>query len=111
MPALMRAAKLHKRAQRHGAAVPPASAQELAAAAAALQAAAPGSAGAEQALGRLLECAAALGRAAGVNPEQALQRANDAFVRAAQARKRLRAGPAPCAGVRLWYRNTWRYKQ
>ena len=32
MPALMRAAKLHKRAQRHGAAVPPASAQELAAA-------------------------------------------------------------------------------
>lgn len=84
MPALMRAAKLHKRAQRHGAAVPPPSAQELAAAAAALQAAAPGSAAAEQALGRLLECAAALGRAAGVDPEQALQRANDAFVRAAQ---------------------------
>ena len=84
MPALMRAAKLHKRAQRHGAAVPPASAQELAAAAAALQTAAPGSAGAEQAMGRLLECAAALGRAAGVDPEQALQRANDAFVRAAQ---------------------------
>ena len=55
--------------------------RRLADAAARLQSAAPGSPAAEAALGRLLFLAAALGRSAGLDPEQALERANDAFIR------------------------------
>ena len=80
MPALMRAAKLQKRAERHGAAVPVPEPQALARTAGTLAAAEPGSAGAEQALGALLQQAVALARAAGLDAEQALQRANDAFI-------------------------------
>ena len=81
MPALMRAAKLQKRAEKHGEPQPPVRPEDLADAAARLQSAAPGSPAAEAALGRLLFLAAALGRSAGLDPEQALERANDAFIR------------------------------
>ena len=81
MPALMRAAKLQKRAEKHGEPQPPVRPDDLADAAARLQSAAPGSPAAEAALGRLLFLAAALGRSAGLDPEQALERANDAFIR------------------------------
>ena len=60
MPALMRAAKLEN-----------------------LQTAQPASAQAEQAVGELLFAAANLARQAGVDPEQALQKANEAFCTAA----------------------------
>lgn len=88
MPALMRAAKLQKRAaSRGGQATDPAPA--LRDALAALEAA--GDAPekkprAEQALGELLYAAVALGRAAGLDPEQALQKANERVVRAAKAK-------------------------
>ena len=65
MPALMRAAKLQKRAARHGAAPQGADAAALADAAERLQTAQPASA------------------QAGVDPEQALQTANEAFCSAA----------------------------
>ena len=78
-PALMRAAKLQKRAARHGAALQGADAAALADAAENLQTAQPASAQAEQAVGELLFAAANLARQAGVDPEQALQKANEAF--------------------------------
>ena len=83
MPALMRAAKLQKRAARHGAALQGADAAALADAAENLQTAQPASAQAEQAVGELLFAAANLARQAGVDPEQALQKANEAFCTAA----------------------------
>ena len=83
MPALMRAAKLQKRAARHGAALQGADAAALADAAENLQTAQPASAQAEQAVGKLLFAAANLARQAGVDPEQALQKANEAFCTAA----------------------------
>ena len=83
MPALMRAAKLQKRAARHGAALQGADAAALADAAENLQTAQPASAQAEQAVGELLFAAANLAWQAGVDPEQALQKANEAFCTAA----------------------------
>ena len=80
---LMRAAKLQKRAARHGAALQGADAAALADAAENLQTAQPASAQAEQAVGVLLFAAANLARQAGVDPEQALQKANEAFCTAA----------------------------
>ena len=76
MPALMRAAKLQKRAARRIAAAAP-DAAAVAQAAARLEV----SAGeeAQQAAGQLLFEAVRLARAAGVDPEQALQRANERF--------------------------------
>ena len=70
-----------KRAEKHGEPQLPVRPEDLADAAARLQSAAPGSPAAEAALGRLLFLAAALGRSAGLDPEQALERANDAFIR------------------------------
>ena len=67
MPALMRAAKLQKRAARHGAALQGADAAALADAAENLQTAQPASAQAEQAVGELLFAAANLARQAGVD--------------------------------------------
>ena len=83
MPALMRAAKLQKRAARHGAAPQGADAAALATAAEHLQTAQPATVQAEQAVGELLFAAANLARQAGVDPEQALQKANEAFCAAA----------------------------
>jgi len=83
LPALLRAAKLQKRAARHGAALQGADAAALADAAENLQTAQPASAQAEQAVGELLFAAANLARQAGVDPEQALQKANEAFCTAA----------------------------
>ena len=77
LPALMRAAKLQKRAARYGA-VCPADPQRIARQAEAVAAAKP-AAQAEQAVGELLFSAVALARQAGVDPEQALQRRNAAF--------------------------------
>ena len=79
MPALMRAAKLQKRAERRLGQTPP---KPDAAAQAAAQAAA-GGPDAEEAVGRLLFEAVRLARAAGVDPEQALQRRNEQFLRQA----------------------------
>ena len=76
-------AKLQKRAARHGAALQGADAAALADAAENLQTAQPASAQAEQAVGELLFAAANLARQAGVDPEQALQKANEAFCTAA----------------------------
>ena len=70
MPALMRAAKLQKRAQRHGVAPPAADARTLGEAAAALAAAPPQSEEAGRALGALLTRAVALARQKGLDPEQ-----------------------------------------
>ena len=83
MPALMRAAKLQKRAARHGAVLQGTDAAALADAAENLQTAQPASAQAEQAVGELLFAAANLARQAGVDTEQALQKANEAFCTAA----------------------------
>lgn len=77
LPALMRAAKLQKRAARYGVDCE-VGAGQVARCAGELQAA--GSAArAEQAAGELLFAAVALARRAGVDPEQALQRRNAAF--------------------------------
>ncbi len=77
LPALMRAAKLQKRAARYGVDCE-AGVGQVARCAGELQAA--GSAArAEQAAGELLFAAVALARRAGVDPEQALQRCNAAF--------------------------------
>ncbi|MDD4850186.1 MAG: MazG family protein [Gemmiger sp.] len=83
MPALLRAAKLQKRAARFtpGSTALAESTPAVADAARAVQAAPPGSAEAEQALGQLLFGAVALARAANLDPEQALQRANQQFTR------------------------------
>lgn len=86
LPALMRAAKLQKRAARYGVAVP-AQAGLIARQAEALQQAVdPDSA--EAAAGELLFAAVALARRAGVDPEQALQRRNAAFAEEAPRSKR-----------------------
>lgn len=80
LPALMRAAKLQKRAARYGVSVP--SQAELIAEQARELAAAPAdSEQAERALGRLLFTAVAMAREAEVDPEQALQGQNEAFLR------------------------------
>lgn len=87
LPALMRAAKLQKRAARYGAApVPETAAQELARSAAVLQTAPAGSKEAEQAAGRLLFAAVTMAQAAETDPEKALQRQNAAFAAAAGPR-------------------------
>ena len=78
LPALMRAAKLQKRAARCG--VETAAAPADIAAAAGTAASAADKAVAEQAVGELLFTAAALARQAGVDPEQALQKRNAAFL-------------------------------
>ncbi len=77
LPALMRAAKLQKRAARYGVAVRD-TAAEITAAAAVVEAA-PDMPAAEQAMGQLLFAAAALARSVGIDPEQALQQYNAAF--------------------------------
>ena len=77
LPALMRAAKLQKRAARYGVAVRD-TAAEITAAAAVVEAA-PDKPAAEQAMGQLLFAAAALARSVGIDPEQALQQYNAAF--------------------------------
>ena len=69
LPALMRAAKLQKRAALYGV-------QKEAVETA------PDKARAEQAMGQLLFAAAALARSAGIDPEQALQKCNAAFTTA-----------------------------
>ena len=74
LPALMRAAKLQKRAARCGVETAAAPADIIAAAETAVSAA--DKAVAEQAVGELLFTAAALARQAGVDPEQALQKRN-----------------------------------
>lgn len=82
MPALMRAAKLQKRAARYGAALQGAVAAPWRRGGEPANGA-PASAQAEQAVGELLFAAANLARQAGVDPEQALQKANEAFCTAA----------------------------
>lgn len=77
LPALMRAAKLQKRAARYGVAVRD-TAAEITAAAAVVEAA-PDKPAAEHAMGQLLFAAAALARSVGIDPEQALQQYNAAF--------------------------------
>ena len=77
LPALMRAAKLQKRAARYGVAVRD-TAAEITAAAAVVEAA-PDKPAVEQAMGQLLFAAAALARSVGIDPEQALQQYNAAF--------------------------------
>lgn len=77
LPALMRAAKLQKRAARYGVAVRD-TAAEITAAAAVVEAA-PDKPAAEQAMGQLLFATAALARSVGIDPEQALQQYNAAF--------------------------------
>lgn len=76
LPALMRAAKLQKRAAKHGTETPAPAPEELAQLA---QKAAQNGPEAEQAVGQLLFAAVALARASGINPEQALTLCNDAF--------------------------------
>lgn len=77
LPALMRAAKLQKRAARYG--VTTAATTEQIAAAAKAAETAPDKNAAMQAMGELLFAAAALARQAGIDPEQALQQHNAAF--------------------------------
>ncbi|WP_294829188.1 nucleoside triphosphate pyrophosphohydrolase [uncultured Gemmiger sp.] len=77
LPALMRAAKLQKRAARYGVETP-ADAAAVAKAAGTVEMARD-KAAAEQAMGELLFAAAALARKAGLDPEQALQKCNAAF--------------------------------
>ena len=77
LPALMRAAKLQKRAARYGVETP-ADAAAIAKAAGTVETARD-KAAAEQAMGELLFAAAALARKAGLDPEQALQKCNAAF--------------------------------
>ena len=77
MPALMRAAKLQKRAARYGVETP-ADAAAVAKAARTVETARD-KAAAEQAMGELLFAAAALARKAGLDPEQALQKCNAVF--------------------------------
>lgn len=77
LPALMRAAKLQKRAARYGVETP-ADAAAIAKAVGTVETARD-KAAAEQAMGELLFTAAALARQAGLDPEQALQKCNAAF--------------------------------
>lgn len=76
LPALMRAAKLQKRAAKHEAGLPEPTAEQLTDR---VRAAAGDGPDAEQAMGRLLFEVVALARAKGIDPEQALSRYNDAF--------------------------------
>ena len=85
----MRAAKLQKRAEKHGRPVT-AQPDEVTEAAKRLSLSRDASE-AERAAGELLFAAAALARQAGVDPEQALQRRNEAFTGDA-AREPLPAG-------------------
>ena len=80
LPALMRAAKLQKRAAKHGAGQPVPTVEELAQQA---RLAAQNGTDAEEAMGKLLFEAVALARAQGIDPEQALSRYNDAFEQSA----------------------------
>ena len=80
MPALMRAAKLQKRAARR---LPDCSMDRQQLLDAAAQAADAGSQNAEQAVGRLLFETVRLARAMGVDPEQALQKQNESFAASA----------------------------
>ena len=77
LPALMRAAKLQKRAARYEVPVQAEAEAVARMAAAAEQADTPQAA--EEAVGELMFAAVALARAKGVDPEQALQRRNAAF--------------------------------
>lgn len=83
LPALMRAAKLQKRAARYGIEIP-AAAQTVNASVETVAGAADIST-AEQAVGELLFAAVALARQAGVDPEQALQRRNAAFLQTSES--------------------------
>ncbi len=83
LPALMRAAKLQKRAARYGIEIP-AAAQTVDASVETVAKAADVST-AEQAVGELLFAAVALARQAGVDPEQALQRRNAAFLQTSES--------------------------
>ena len=83
LPALMRAAKLQKRAARYGIEIP-AAAQTANASVETLAEAADFST-VEQAVGELLFAAVALARQAGVDPEQALQRRNAAFLQTSES--------------------------
>lgn len=78
LPALMRAAKLQKRAARYGVQTPAQAAVVAQSAQAAETAADPQAAG--QAVGQMLFAAVALARKAGIDPEQALQQYNAAFL-------------------------------
>ena len=89
MPALMRAAKLQKRAAKHGR--PVTAEPDGVAESAKRLSQSRDAAEAERAAGELLFTAAALARQAGVDPEQALQRWNEAFLEGA-ARESLPAG-------------------
>lgn len=82
LPALMRAAKLQKRAARYPELSQPAT-DGIARAAEELRTAPAGSEPARQALGELLFQAVALARQQGLNPEEILQQRNEAFVRQA----------------------------
>lgn len=84
LPALMRAAKLQKRAARWpdsemSSETIAGDAKTVASLAQTLRDAQPGSAQTEQTVGELLFAAAALARCAGVDPEQALQKQNERF--------------------------------
>lgn len=81
MPALMRAAKLQKRAERHLGGIPMGDKDLLQAAG---QAAEAGPGIAEEAVGRLLFETVRLARLAGVDPEQALQKYSAQFVAEAE---------------------------
>lgn len=83
MPALMRSAKLQRRAARYGCAAQTGPAALEAAARQVCDAS--GTAEAEAAVGELLFQAVALARAAGVDPEQALQRRNEQFIAQAES--------------------------
>ncbi len=82
LPALMRAAKLQKRAARYPELARPAT-DGIAQAAEALRQAPAGSEPARQALGELLFQAVALARQQGLDPEEILQQRNEAFARQA----------------------------
>ena len=77
----MRAAKLQKRAARHDAAPAAAGTEDLTALAKELADAPKGSEQAEQAAGKLLFAVTDLTRRADIDPEQALQKENEAFCR------------------------------
>lgn len=81
MPALMRAAKLQKRAARYDAAPAAIGAEDLTALAKELADAPKGSEQAEQAAGKLLFAVTDLTRRADIDPEQALQKENEDFCR------------------------------
>ena len=91
LPALMRAAKLQKRAARYGEDASP-EAQRVADYARDLQCAT-GPQAAEEAAGKLLFAAVALARQAGIDPEQALQKRNAAFEAAPESNGAVKQAP------------------